>query len=247
MDKEYKKYIIPSIIIFLIILSFIYTITNKNSNYEILAEAVDANKILSGSNKDIVEKEETQETQELDKTEEVKVINETLSLNINNSTIQSQKIPVYVCGQVCYPDVYYLDEGSIIKDAITIAGGFTSEANKSVWNLAMEIQRGLKIEVPKVGEEIDKIAISYDNSIKGSDTQNFHTTEPVVSTQRLININRATASELTSLPGIGPAIAQNIIQYRENNGAFRSLQDIDNVPRIGQVTLEKIKDYICFE
>ncbi len=148
-----------------------------------------------------------------------------------------EKVPVYVCGEVVNPDVYYLDETMIVKEAIELAGGFTENANKQIWNLAMTIQKGMKIEVPEVGKQIDKSRDSYDNSIRDIE----------VLDSQYININEASMQELTKLSGIGPVVAQNIIDFREANGQFKSLEDIKNVPRIGQVTLEKIKDHICFQ
>ena len=150
-----------------------------------------------------------------------------------------KKVPVYICGAVHHPGVYYLYEADIIQDAIKMAGGFALDANQDIWNLAMEIQKGMKIYVPKEGEQIDKTHISYDNSI--SDTGSLS------QTTSLVNINRAGVQELTVLPGIGPVTAENIVTYRNTNGEFESLQDVKNVPRIGQVTFEKIKDHICLQ
>ena len=217
MDKiikdEYKKYTTMAIGFILLLLSLLYIFSTKNDNYEFTVS-------------DISQRDE----EELEDDDgEIEVIHsEPLA-----------KIPVYICGQVNFPDVYYLDEGTIIKDAISKAGGFTDEADIEVWNLAMEIQKGEKIYIPKVGEQIDKREISYDNRVGAS--------EPSNKNHQLININSANNQELTSLPGIGPAIAQNIIDYRESKGDFKTLQDVTNVSRIGQATLEKIKDYICFQ
>jgi len=150
-----------------------------------------------------------------------------------------EKIPIYVCGEVVNPNVYYLYETDIIQQAIRAAGGFTVDANQDVWNLAMEIQKGMKIDVPKIGEQIDKMHNSYDNSISDIDILN--------GTHSLVNINQANVQELTTLTGIGSVTAQNIITYRDTNGEFESLEDVKNVPRIGEVTFEKIKDHICLQ
>ncbi len=213
MKEEYKKYIIIASVIFLTALSLLYILNNNNHEYEFTTSEIVEDKGL-----------------EEDKSADTTLITE------NNIV---EKLPVYICGQVNSPDVYYLDEGTIIKEAISKAGGFTEEADKEVWNLAMEIQKGEKIYVPKVGEQIDKKGISYDNRVGGN--------EPSNKNHQLININSANNQELTVLPGIGPAIAQNIIDYRETNGDFKTLQDVTNVSRIGQATLEKIKDHICFQ
>ena len=128
---------------------------------------------------------------------------------------------------------------SIVKVAIEAAGGFTADADQEIWNLAREIQKGDKIYVPKVGEQIDKRDNSYDNR-EGE-------AEPSSTSSGLININQANYQELTLLSGIGPVIAQNIIEYREANGEFEKLEDITKVSRIGQGTFDKIKDSICLQ
>lgn len=217
MIKEYKKYTTLTIIIFLIFLSFLYMFRNKNYIYEFEPEYVESIK------------------------------DDSIGIEELEEVIIKEQVPIYVCGEVQNPDVYYIEEGSIIKDAIILAGGFTDVANKEAWNLAKEIQPGLKIDVPKVGEEIDKMTNSYDNSIEDGTMLDIYNVDPSNRPIKLININKARANELTVLPGIGPVIANNIIQYREANGEFTSIEDIKKVPRIGLVTLEKIKDYICVQ
>ncbi|HHX61841.1 MAG TPA: competence protein ComEA [Epulopiscium sp.] len=228
MKREYKKYGVFIIIIVFTISSVLYIVTNIDNEYEFTTAPI------------------TQEDDQSDvlledvgiggDAERVNVIeNETPAIE----TTAIQSIPIYICGAVKNPDVYYLSPTTIIKEAIIAAGGFTDDADEEVWNLAMEIQKGEKIYIPKVGEEIDKSGNSYDNRVGGNESS-YKDCE-------LININKANQQELTSLPGIGPTIAQNIIGYREANGDFKTLQDVTNVSRIGQVTLEKIKDYICFQ
>lgn len=219
MKEEYKKYTIIGIVVSLTVLSLLYMIKNKNSDYEFVTMPITEEETikLTDENKDLL-------SVEMDLEEDILII---------------EIVPVYVCGEVENPDVYYLKENAIVKEVIAAAGGFTVEADKNAWNLALEIQKGEKIYVPKVGEQIDKTSNSYDNregDMKIPDT-----------TSQLININKATSQELSTLPGIGPAISQNIIDYRETNGDFKSLQDVNNVSRIGKTTIEKIKDYICFQ
>lgn len=217
MKEEYKKYGFVVIIIFLAILSLLYTLNNKEDGYEFTTSQVT-------------------DHEELDTLlEDVDIASDTEIVE----TLEIEKVPIYICGAVKNPDVYYLDQTTIIKEAIRAAGGFTDDADQEAWNLAMEIQKGEKIYVPKVGEQIDKMVNSYDNRVRGEDAS--------TTARQLININKANHQELTLLPGIGPTIAQSIIDYRDTNGEFKTLQDVTNVPRIGQVTLEKIKDYICFQ
>ena len=211
MKQEYKKYAIVIMIAFLAGLSLLYMFNNKDKDYEFTAS-------------------EFIEDQESD------VVSQGIELA---EVIEMTAVPIYICGEVREPDVYYLAPTTIIKDAILSAGGFTDDADRQAWNLAMEIQKGEKIYVPKVGEQIDKLGDSYDNRVGGN--------EPSYKRCETININKANVQELSSLPGIGPTISQNIIDYREANGDFKNLQDVTNVSRIGQGTLEKIKDYICLQ
>lgn len=222
MKQEYKKYSMVIIVIFLLILSFLYMIKDKSPKYEFAATPITEEK--TGEDIDLAIKEIASE--------------EIVSYDVPASNT-IEKVPIYVCGEVENPDVYYLYETAIVKEAIIAAGGFTSGADQDAWNLAMQIQNGLKIYVPKLGEQIDKIHNSYDNRMG-----KINTSSP---SNQLININRADAQELMVLSGIGPVIAQNIIEYRDINGEFQSLEDVKSVPRIGQVMLEKIKDYICFQ
>lgn len=210
MNEKYKKYTIISLVICLTISSLLYIKKTNHLEYEFTS------KDLEQADK------EDKEDSKIELAPIVKTI---------------EKVPVYVCGQVKNPDVYYLDSDAIIKEAITLAGGFTNDADVEVWNLAMQVEKGLKIYIPKQGEKIDKNPVSYDNREEGNNPPNGES--------GLININTATSQELTTLPGIGPVIAQNIIDYRDSNGDFQRIEDITNVSRIGQGTLDKIKDNIC--
>lgn len=215
MKEEYKKYGTVAIVIVLTLLSILYMVSNKDGEFE----------IIGGPIEEVVEAEEIDQREEKEETVEIPE--------------SIEKVPIYVCGQVKNPDVYYLDQRTIVKVAIEAAGGFTADADQEIWNLAREIQKGDKIYVPKVGEQIDKRDNSYDNR-EGE-------AEPSSTSSGLININQANYQELTLLSGIGPVIAQNIIEYREANGEFEKLEDITKVSRIGQGTFDKIKDSICLQ
>lgn len=118
------------------------------------------------------------------------------------------------------------------------------DADLNLLNLAEKIFDEQKIYIPKIGEEIDKSQIKVENRDDGE--LKVHTANNSVknSTNNLININTASLDQLQSLPGIGAVIAQNIIDYRNSQGPFRSIEEIKNVSRIGDKTFEKIKDKI---
>jgi competence protein ComEA len=143
-------------------------------------------------------------------------------------------LQVYVIGEISQPGVYMVVPGSRVQDVIQMAGGFLPGANTQALNLAAYVEDGERIFIPKIVENpltVDQI------SPEGSTTE-IH---------NLIDINTADQSELESLPEIGPVTAQEIIVYRENNGAFTSIEEIENVPAIGPKTFEKIKELITVE
>jgi competence protein ComEA len=143
---------------------------------------------------------------------------------------------VYVTGAVRQPDVYLLHPGSIVKDALAAAGGATEEADLDRINLAVQLQDQQQVHVPRRGEEASLAlpVLSSSNTDSRSGAISFS----------LVNINSASAAELETLPGIGPAFAQRIVDYREQNGPFASTEDIVNIKGIGPATFDKLKDLI---
>jgi competence protein ComEA len=141
-------------------------------------------------------------------------------------------IVVQVSGAVPRPGVYALAQGSRVQDAISAAGGFLADADKTGINLARALADGEQLDIPYTSGTSPVIL----------DTPTAALTTP--SSTELININTASVSELDSLPGIGPTTAQKIVDYRQQNGPFVSTADIINVSGIGPGTYEKIKDLI---
>jgi competence protein ComEA len=144
---------------------------------------------------------------------------------------------VYVSGAVARPDVYELSPDSIVKDAIEAAGGPTGEADLNRINLARRVHDEEQIYVPQKGEESPPVSPSSGSSLPSSSSQG----------DGQVNINTATVEELDTLPGVGPSIAQRIIDYRTTNGPFQSIEDIKNVSGIGDATFEKLKDKITVQ
>ncbi len=142
---------------------------------------------------------------------------------------------VFVCGEVVSPGVYYFPEGSRKVDAVEAAGGFTENANTDYVNLAELLTDEMQLYIPAVGEE---------TKIAGTGTA---ATETEAANAGKINLNTATAAELCRLNGIGESRAQAIIQYREENGAFQTVDELTQVSGIGESTLEKIRDDIYVE
>ncbi|RJP54497.1 MAG: ComEA family DNA-binding protein [Anaerolineaceae bacterium] len=134
---------------------------------------------------------------------------------------------VDVAGAVPRPGVYELPGGSRVNDAIEAAGGFLAEADKSTINLAAPLEDGQRLEIP---------------FLAGVESVGATRVEEVA--LELIDINTADVDTLITLPGIGPTLAQRIIDYRETYGDFYYIEDIMNVPGIGFDTFENIMDLI---
>lgn len=156
---------------------------------------------------------------------------------INEDSIDRNKIIVEIKGEVAKPDVYQLEEGSIIKDLIDMAGGVTEEADLSRINRAEELLNHELIIIGNINDETESSVVqnSSTSSSNGNNSDKGST---------LININTADLEQLKKITGIGDIKAQSIIDYREANGGFKSLEELKNVDGIGDKTFEKIKDQI---
>lgn len=156
---------------------------------------------------------------------------------INEDSIDRNKIIVEIKGEVAKPDVYQLEEGSIIKDLIDMAGGVTEEADLSRINRAEELLNHELIIIGNINDETESSVVqnSSTSSSNGNNSDKGST---------LININTADLEQLKEITGIGNIKAQCIIDYREANGGFKSLEELKNVDGIGDKTFEKIKDQI---
>ncbi len=148
-----------------------------------------------------------------------------------NIDTEAAKLCIYVCGAVNNPGVYEIAEGSRVCDAFAAAGGLTEEAAGDYWNQARLLSDGEMIYVPTKEEAKERAP---------EEVFNQNTDE----TNDKININTATKESLMTLPGIGEAKAERIIAYRQEHGAFSSIEEIMEVEGIKEGMYEKIKDYI---
>lgn len=157
---------------------------------------------------------------------------------------QSKTIVVHVSGAVQNEGVFELEENSRVVDAIEKAGGLTEEADTELLNLASKLEDGMKIYL-LTKEEKSNFQVESNQNIVG--TQNSTITNSTatynVKTQK-ININTASQTELETLPGIGPSTALKIINYRNGNGKFKTIEQIKEVNGIGDSKFEKIQELI---
>ena len=160
-------------------------------------------------------------------------------------TAGSGQIVVDVDGAVAHPGLYKLPPDSRVQAALAAAGGLSPQADAHRINRAAKLHDGQKLYVLSQGESTPPLAASSgqgcegqactsaEGGLSGSDAEG----------QGLVNINTANAAQLTQLPGVGPAIAQKIIDYRTANGPFTSVDDLTKVPGIGAAKLAQIKSH----
>lgn len=151
--------------------------------------------------------------------------------NINSLDSSNNIIVVEIKGEVLRPDVYELNEGSIVKELIEAAGGLTSEADISNINRAKEVKNHDLVIIRNINDMSN--VEEHDNIIEIEEDNDG-----------VISINDADLSKLKEIPGIGDVKANAIIMYREKNGGFKSIEELKNVDGIGEKTFEKIKDSI---
>ncbi|MGG3574689.1 helix-hairpin-helix domain-containing protein [Bacillus gobiensis] len=150
---------------------------------------------------------------------------------------QPQSIVIDVKGAVKKPGVYDMQSGDRVHHVIQKAGGILDGADQNQLNLALLLQDGMVIYVPKKGEEGAASGAAPEGQ------SNVESTEQNGSA-KTVNINTATSEELQTLPGIGPSRAETIIAYREENGGFKTIEDMMNVSGIGEKSFEKLKPSI---
>ena len=174
--------------------------------------------------------------------EEIESLEETedISSNLIKTEKEVEKIIVHIAGAVNKEGIIKLNEGERIADAIEKAEGLTEDADITNVNLAYMLSDGQKIYIPhKEDEKEAEITLSSGENIVVQEKTESN------SGSKLININTATLAQLLELPGVGSSTAQKIINYRNENGKFTSIEDIQKVGGIGASKYNNIKEYIC--
>jgi competence protein ComEA len=174
-----------------------------------------------------INKEENEDKDQIEKIDQKKI-----------SENNKKMITIFISGEVKEPGIVTIESDRRLSDAIDKLGGFTSEANLNKINLAMRIEDEKHYIVPKIGDNTDINNTVEEKSnevtIEGSNQNEISK----------ININIANIQELDTLPGVGEATANKIINYRDEKGKFNSIEDIKNVNGIGDKKYEDIKDKI---
>ncbi len=136
------------------------------------------------------------------------------------------RLTVHVAGAVMHPGVVLLEPGARVMDAVQQAGGPLPDADLDSLNLAQPVRDGQKITVPRKGEDA--------GAQGGTQSQS----------ENRVNLNTAGKEDLERLPGIGPTLAQRILDYREANGGFHSVEELRKVSGIGPKKFEEIKELV---
>lgn len=187
--------------------------------------------------------------------EKPKIKEEKIALKKEKKGTKEEAIEEYkvdIKGEVINPGIYTLKKYSRIIDCIELAGGLTENANTTVLNLSKKITDEMVIIVYSNAEVADfKKTKELEKQVQDSCIQknedslkNDACIDDDSSNTSLISINTATEDELSSLSGIGPSKAKQIVEYRTTNGPFKTIEDIKQVPGIGDSIFAQIKDYI---
>lgn len=148
---------------------------------------------------------------------------------------EARTVVVHVGGAVADPGVRELAEGSRVQDAVDASGGFAEGAAPDALNLARVLTDGEQVVVPTLEEAA---------GAQGADAAGAGASSGSAAGGR-VNINRATAAELDTLPGVGPSTAEKIVADREANGPFATTEDLKRVSGIGDKKYEELADLVC--
>lgn len=146
------------------------------------------------------------------------------------------EVTVYVTGAVNKPGVVTVRDGARTMDAVNACGGLLPTADSGQINMAQVLKDGQQVRIPeKKGE----------SAAANKQTAGQSSAKNAAAAAETVNINTASAEELDTLPGIGPAMAKRIIEYRETEGSFAAPEDLKKVRGIGEAKFQKLKDKIC--
>ncbi|AUA18718.1 helix-hairpin-helix domain-containing protein [Streptococcus suis] len=150
---------------------------------------------------------------------------------------EPSQLVVDVKGAVEKPGLYTLEAGARVNDAVEAAGGLTSQADPKSVNLAQKLSDEAVVYVASKDENISVVASTTASSAMSQEEKNTS----------LVNLNTATEADLQTISGIGAKRAADIIAYREANGGFKSVDDLNNVSGIGDKTMESIRPYVTVD
>lgn len=232
--KQKKNFII---IIVIIAISSVFLIKNnkfieKNDSYVVSGAESEKSNL---ENNDIEKNDNNQgDFSKIENIEDVKTVDKPENM--------TKKISIYISGAVNSPGVVELKSNDRLMEGVKLCDGLTDEADTNRINLAMKVKDEGHYIIPKEGEEI-----ALNDSNENIENNNNDGNDNTEGDNKKININGASKEELDSLPGVGEVTAQKIIDYREENKEFKSIDEIKNVKGIGENKFNDLKDYICIQ
>jgi competence protein ComEA len=161
----------------------------------------------------------------------------------------ASEMAIYVCGAVKNPGVYMFAPGKRVVDAIARAGGALADADIEQINLAQPLNDAMKVIVPRKGQVLAiETATSPDSTALGGG-HHRHSRGGSRGAHKLtagqtLDVNTASSEELVQLPGVGPSLAQRIVDYRLANGPFQTVDDLQNVPGIGPSKFDRLAPFV---
>lgn len=248
-----NKFFIIVCIIVILVTSYIIIeemMVDNNNEIEIIEEADD---IFKKDEEENFEEKNILKDEVIDDVEEkIEEGTENVEDFENEIINDNEKIYIYITGEVNNPGIVVLPIGSRIVDAIDCAGGITQKADIMKVNLVYMLQDGMKVNIPssielKNNPNFEYITMSSGDEKNDSNIKNATTVDKKSESAfkvSNVNINTATQTELETLPGIGPSLALKIINYRKENGKFKSIEELKSVNGIGENKYEEIKKYI---
>lgn len=147
-----------------------------------------------------------------------------------------RQVGVDVEGAGASPGLYLVSADARVNDAVAAAGGMTSDADRQRVNLAQKVEDGMQVYVPSREEA---------PAATGTTTTGAGQASSSGASKGKVNLNTASAEELQTLSGIGPSLSQRIIDYRQANGPFKSVDDLRKVSGIGDTRFKSLKDLVC--
>lgn len=169
--------------------------------------------------------------------------------SVDPASAAESKIYIDVSGEVVKPGFYWLQSGARLNDLVSLAGGLTALADRDRINMALLLKDGQKIVIPAVRAASPSSSTPPEAPLvqSGGENAQFENSsnapkQPVEIS--VIRINSATKVEFEGLPGIGPSLAERIIQYRDQIGGFRSVEELKQVRGVGEKLFEKIRDRV---
>lgn len=222
--KKKERIIGALVILFVAITGAVFMFSFREADLSTKNEAVE----IFSTNEQSSKKVDNQSTDD-------KLVGKDDAVDTKEESDNITHIIVEIKGEVLKPDVYKIKENSRINDLIDLAGGLTDFANTENLNRASIISDGDCIIIGNINEEVEESEIISSSVSKGSVKEGD---------SDVVNINTADLEKLKTITGIGDTKAQAIMEYREQNGKFKSVDDLTKITGIGEKTLEKIRDKI---